>query len=112
MEISELKTGMIVELKVDYSESTKFAMVLLNTGDGDTLSGQTWKPLRASEFYDEVVRVYQPTANMHYLNKPLEDLCGKTLIWEKECPNKTQAKQLRLEAETLITGAEILENLR
>jgi len=74
MTTGDLKTGMILE-----TVGGKLAMVLLNTANGDIISGEAWAPLPDKPVFLEewkndpysrdhaIQSVYQPQSNMDYL---------------------------------------------
>lgn len=90
MKKSELQTGMWVKLR-----KGSLGMVLLNTKNGDIISGQTWMPLKnfnddlisdSRSDYD-VIEVYQPEHNCNYIEEYKEDiymLTDKKLIWIRD----------------------------
>lgn len=86
----DLKTGMIVRTK-----DNKLAMVLLNTNNGDIVSGKDyWCPLDTyldnlkyeHDFAPEadILEVYQPYNNCDYLGTGELDLDRCKLIWQRE----------------------------
>lgn len=84
---SDLKTGMILELR-----NGEKAMVLIGTEHGDIFSGENWGSLNntfrddLSSVYSkpgDVIKIYQPITNMYYLNK-LFNLIDTKLIWERK----------------------------
>jgi hypothetical protein len=93
MKKSDLKTGMWVETR-----DGKLAMVLLNTENGNIISGKTWMPLdsinenleyKYEEKNYDIVKIYQPIFNRDYLNdSETYENANRTLIWEREKPTK------------------------
>lgn len=86
----DLKTGMIVRTK-----DNKLAMVLLNTNNGDIVSGKDyWCPLNSyldnlTYVYDyapeaDILEVYQPYNNSDYLGTGGLNLDSCELIWQRE----------------------------
>lgn len=64
MNLENLKTGMVLEF-----ENNEYAMVLLNTTNGDIYSGRIrWGSIYELDFKnnEDVVRVWQPLDNMSY----------------------------------------------
>jgi len=87
MKISELKTGMILK----HDDGT-LSMVLRDTENGDIISGAHWFPINQygvgikvqhATHFNNVVEVWQPEANMDYLNGGISLNCSKK-IWEAE----------------------------
>lgn len=83
MKRSELKTGMIIE-----DSNGQKGMVLLNTANGDIVSGETWCPLDSlckdltQINYDghTINAVYQPDSNMSY---GYENWGRGALLWRR-----------------------------
>jgi hypothetical protein len=99
---SDLKTGMILELN-----SGDIVMVLLNTNNGDIVSGDNWFPLK--DYTDDtlfnpnntnsysVKSVYQPRSNKYHSLKLFnpEHKHDYEVVWERKTETPQQ-KELRL----------------
>lgn len=104
-----LKTGMIVEVKCrslhNPSEESYLAMVLLDTKDGDIISGGIWMDLENS--IQNIQKVYQPRANLYYLTDKYSygnsniSIKGCDLIWERPSPEQIEIDKLESEKEVL-----------
>jgi hypothetical protein len=83
---SDLKTGMILECR-----NGEITTVLLGTENGDIVAGDTWGSIDSIDedfknIYDEsydVVKIYQPVANIYYLKTEWLDSKDYRLLWER-----------------------------
>lgn len=93
---SDLKTGMILEFNNGCT-----ATVLFGTKNGDIYAGSTWGGLEGvnedltleDSFEGDVVRVYQPIGNIHFLKTNyLNYNKNYKLLWQRE-----EAKEMTIE---------------
>jgi hypothetical protein len=82
------------------------ATVLLGTKDGDIYAGETWGRLESigedftlqDSFEGDVVRIYQPIGNIHYLKTEYLNYNKDYLIlWQREEPKEMTIEEIQKE---------------
>lgn len=100
MKLENLKTGMVLEF-----EDNRYAMVLLNTDNGNIFSGRgDWGLISELDFENDctIVRVWQPLTNMNYFLDRYKDNKyyldgGWELVWEKPKVKEMTIKEIERE---------------
>jgi len=105
--MSDLKTGMIIELNNQGVKQS--CMVLRNTDNGDILAGDTWMPLESLDM-EKVLKVSVPRNNADYAfftrysNKETKRNSLETL-WIK--PEPIQFKEMTVEDVERLVGSRV-----
>lgn len=97
----KLKTGMILEFM-----GGEIAMVLLDTKNGDIVSGDTWFPLKDytnSEMFENkanstsVKRVCQPESNADFLYEKSLNIRDREIVWERNSKKEMTIAEIEKE---------------